>query len=215
METPESTMTALPSTDARFLVVPFDIHRGDPDRFSVILDFLCAHPDWVTVPCSETDRRTLFAMVLTDPKNRIREVWDGSELVGLLYLGEIKPLISGVVHWTFLDRELRGKQELLQTWFGDCFAHWDFQSLVVQVPEHVETLLHYVRAKLGFKFHGQDSVKGHPALASLGMENPEVWVAKQGSRRERSHWYEKDRHWSDVYTLRLLRSEYEARHMKP
>lgn len=199
------------ATPAKYLTVPFNIDRGDPTRFTVLLDFLCDHPSWITIPCDDPDaRRLLFITVLTDPKNRIWEVWHGSELVGMLYLGEIRPLISGLVHWTFLDRELRGKRDLLWTWFGDCFRQWEFQSLMVGVPEFVDTLLHYVRSKLGFHFQGESTVAGHPALAALGMENPQVWVARQGSRRERAHWHAKDARWADVYMLRLLRSEYDA-----
>lgn len=188
------------SEDARYLVVPFDIHRGQKERLTQILDFLCAHPSWITVPCTEEERRLLFMTVLTDPKNRISEVWSGADLVGLLYLGEIRPFVSGNIHFVFLDRELIGKRELLHRWFADCFREWEFQTLTVHAPEFIPTYLHFCR-RLGFRFQGED--RRHPALEKLGMENAHVWVAKQGSRRERVHWNAEKNKWEDVYVLRM------------
>lgn len=186
--------------ESKYLVVPFDLERGSRERFPAILDFLCAHPSWVTIPCREEHRRLLFGTILTDPKNRILEVWEGADLVGLLYLGEIRPFVSGNVHWVFLDRELVGKQAVLHRWFAACFQEWEFQTLTVYAPEFIPTYLHFCR-RIGFRFQGED--RRHPALEKLGMENPHVWVAKQGSRRERAHWNAEKSQWEDVFVLRM------------
>ena len=170
-----------------------------------------AHPAWVSAPLDDLGRRVLFGMILTDSRNRLWEVWDGGNLVGVLYLGDIVPGVSATVHFVFLDRKLVGKRRTLLRWFGECFTAWDLQRLALYVPVTVEPLLHYARAKLGFRFEGERVVQGHPALGTLGMENPHVWVARQGSRRERAHWDDQQQVWQDVYTLRLLRDEYVAR----
>jgi hypothetical protein len=184
---------------------------GAAERLTRILDFLVAHPSWMAVPMGEPERRLAYGMVLTDPRNRIREVWNGGNLVGLLYLGEIQPLVSATVHFIFLDEVLIGKRRLLWKWFGECMTEWDLQRLTMLVPENVPVLERYARKKLHFKYEGEDRLVGHPTLDYLkGVDHASshVWVAKQGSRRERSHWSEGA--WHDVIVLRLLRSEYEA-----
>lgn len=191
------------------LTAPIRFPSGSRERDQVFLDFLVAHPSWLSVPLGDTERRVMFATILTDPRNRFWGVWDGENLVGVLYLGEIVPSVGATVHFVFLDRKLVGKRRTLTRWLGQCFAEYDLQRLAMKIPVPVDPLLSYARAKLGFKFEGEETVKGHPALAKLGMENPHVWVARQGSRRERSHW--QDGAWQDVYCLRLLRSEFDAR----
>lgn len=195
------------SDDAKYLMIPFDAERGNRERFTVILDFLCDHPSWVTIPCAPELRRVLFAHILTDKRNRIWEVWSGATLVGMLYLGEIRPFVSGTIHFVFMDRELVGKTDLLHAWFRECFQIGDFQSLLVYAPEFIPTYLHYCR-RLGFRFQGEG--RRHPAMDKLGMDNPHVWVAKQGSRREKAHWHAEKQEWQDVFVLRLTPSDLEA-----
>ena len=191
------------------LTAPVQFPSGDKDRDSELLDFLVAHPSWLSVPLDEEGRRIMFVVTLTDPRNRFWGVWDGGKLVGVLYLGEIVPALGATVHFVFLDRKLVGKRRTILRWLGECFTTYDLHRLAMKIPVTVDPLLSYARTKLGFKFEGEETVKGHAALAKLGMENPHVWVAKQGSRREQSHW--QDGKWQDVYHLRLLRSEYDAR----
>lgn len=202
-------------TASPLLVQPYRWDQGNRDKNTTLLNFLVAHPAWMSMPLDDFGRRVQFGMILTDPRNRLWEVWDGENLVGVLYLGDIAPGVSATVHFVFLDRKLVGKRRVLLAWFGECFREWDLQRLGFLVPVNVDPLLHYARTKLGFRFEGERVVEGHPALTHLGMENPHVWVAKQGSRRERAHWDAEKQVWQDVYTLRLLREEYEAREAPP
>ena len=194
---------------SRFLVVPFRWDTGDPRRLSVILDELVARPQWMNIPMSPDDLRKNYAHHLTNPLHGIYEVWQGGTLVGILTLHGIVPGMEAILHFVFFDGNLVGKRTLLKQFIAKCFRDFGFRRLVMQIPEPVDTLIRFARAKLGFRYEGETVVEHHPSLASLGMENPQVWVARQGSRKEQAHWLG-DR-WVDVIRLRLLASECEER----
>lgn len=202
MTEPES-----PSPFGAFLVCPYDPFRGDPAKNTRILDQLCARPDWTVAPLDADARRANYAANLTHPQHRIWEVWRGGELVGILTLTRIAFPVEAVLHFVFFDGNLTGKRRLLRQFITTCFRDLGFRRLVMQVPEPVETLIRFARVKLGFRFEGETAVGDHPALARLGMDNPHVWVARQGSKKEQAHWHEG--RWVDVVTLRLLASEWE------
>jgi RimJ/RimL family protein N-acetyltransferase len=195
-------MTAEP-----LLMVPYVWDQGDLTRNVKLLDHLVSHPQWIGNPnLSPEDLRLVHATILTDPRNRLFECWRGPEFVGVLYLTEIFPGVGATLHFTFLDAELRGKAKLLHQFIGRCFNEFGFHRLTMYIPEHVETLASYARRKLGFRFEGEP--RDHPLYGKLGTENPSVWVARQGSRREKMHWDEKTGQWSDLIVLRLLKDEY-------
>ena len=191
------------------IVLPFRWNQGDPRRLTLILDELVARPQWMNIPMSSEDLRGHYAHHLTNPANGVFEVWQGGTLVGILTLHGIVPGMEAVLHFVFFDGNLVGKRTLLKQFIAKCFRDFHFRRLVMQIPEDVETLIRFARAKLGFRYEGEAVVTGHPALAALGMENPHVWIARQGSRKEQAHW-SGDR-WVDVIRLRLLASECEER----
>ena len=205
-------MTEVTEVPAKYLMTPLNFQRGDFNRITTLIDFLVQHPGWLSAPVEHPDAlRAIYTEALTNPKNRVWEVYDTSgTFVGVLHASDIRPLVTATVHWVFVDRELRGKKQLLLNWFGTLFHEFEFQRLTVMVPEFASTYLGYCRSKLGFQYEGQEALKGREDLRLLGMENPHVWVASRGSRRESSHWHEGQ--WHDVLVLRLLRSDYEAAH---
>lgn len=189
-----------------FIVVAYDPFRGDPAKNVLILDQLCARPEWTVAPLSPEAMRVNYAANLTHPAHRIYEVWRGGQLVGILTLTRVVPGLEAVLHFVFFDGNLTGKRRLLRHFISTCFRDHGFRRLVMQVPEPVETLIRFARVKLGFRFEGETGVSDHPALARLGMDNPQVWVARQGSKKEQAHWH--DGRWVDVVNLRLLASEW-------
>jgi hypothetical protein len=189
-------------------VVPFQWQQGDPRRLSYILDKLVERTLWMNVPTTEEERRKTYAHHLTNPLHGTFEVWQGGEIVGILFLHSVVPGVEANLHFAFFDSNLVGKRTLLKQFIAKCFRDFGFRRLVIQFPEPYEKLIHFARSKLGFRYEGEAVVANHPSLASLGMENAQVWVARQGSRREQAHWLH-DR-WVDVIRLRLLASEYEG-----
>jgi hypothetical protein len=213
---PEGSDSSKPA-DVLF-TIPYQWDRGNRDKNTKILDFLCAHPYWVTVPLDEVGRRIHFTWILTDPKNRIREVWNGGELVGMLYLGDIVPYVSATVHWIFLDQKLAGKRRLLWAWMGECFREFDLQRLTFYAPDFLPVIEEYARRRFGFRYEGEVLVESDETIArSRHLHGKEKFtpitspsrIARFGSRRERSHWHNGE--WRDIIVLRLLRSEYDAR----
>lgn len=189
-----------------FIVVPYDPLVGDPTKNTRILDQLCARPQWTRVPLDPARLRANYAALLTDPRHGVFEVWRGGDLVGILSLTGVVPGVDAILHFVFFDGNLVGKRRLLHQFIGKCFRDFGFQRLTMQVPEPVDPLIRFARVKLGFRYEGEDAIQAHPALPKLGMENPHVWVARQGSRRQHAHW--QDGRWHDLIQLRLLASEY-------
>lgn len=215
VEPVESSGQASPSGAqfGAFIVVPYDPFRGDIEKNVKILDQLCARPEWTVAPLSPEERRVNYAANLTHPHHRIYEVWRGGALVGILTLTRVVPGIEAVLHFVFFDGNLTGKRRLLRQFITTCFQTLGIRRLVMQVPEPVETLIRFARVKLGFRFEGETAVASHPALARLGMDNPQTWVARQGSKKEQAHWH--DGRWVDVVTLRLLASEWTEQEPPP
>ncbi len=188
-------MTAIASG---YMAIPFDPSRGDRNRITLILDTFCEHPSWMSLPVGPEVMRIVAAKILTDPENRIMEVWRGGEFVGLLLLTSIVPGVDALVHFVFFDRNLVGKRGLILNWLDQCFAELELQRVTMEVPETVEVLASFARRKLGFKYEGEDR---QPEL----KHQDAVHQAKQGSRKERAHFA--DGEWRDILRLRLLREE--------
>lgn len=191
-----------------YIIAPYTIGTEPHPKHTIILDQLCARPQWTQTPMTATQRRANFALLLSDPNNGVYEVWQGANLVGILTLHGVIPGVEAVFHFAFFDSNLVGKRQLLLQFIRSCFTDFGFQRLVMLIPEPVDTLIRFARTKLGFRYEGEVGLAGHKALAGLGMENPHVWVAKQGSRKEHCHW--QDGVWHDLVALRLLSSEVPA-----
>lgn len=197
-----------------YILCPYTLGAPGNPKHSLILDQLCARPYWTQAPMSPDDLRRNYALLLskgltdvaTQPEYGIFEVWRGGTLVGILTLHGIIPGIEAVLHFVFFDGNLIGKRTLLKQFIRTCFRDYGFRRLLMQVPEPVETLIRIAR-KLGFRCEGETALAGHPALERLGMDHPERWVARQGSRKQAAHWY--GGQWVDLIQLRLLASEVE------
>jgi len=196
------------SSVERLLIVPFDPDRGPWEKNTYVLNQLEQRPDWTVTPMDAVERRGALAATLVNPKNLVCEVWRGGEIVGILVVQNILPHVEAQVHFVFFDGNLVGRRMLLKQWCRDVLLGLNLQRLIILIPEHVETLIRFARVKLGFRYEGESSLKGHPALDALGMENPHVWVARQGSRRERSCL--RNGAWVDTVQLRLHRDEVTA-----
>lgn len=201
------------------IAVPYHPLTGNPLKNTVILDAAVEFPHWFSGPSTAEERRQTAAWVLsetaiTHPATYIWEVWRGAEFVGILMLGRVSPRVDALFHFVFFDRQLAGKRVLLKNFLGFAFDAFELQRISLEVPEFFETLVRFARRKLGFRFEGEDRTVGHDAVISLGvgtvtgkLDKPHLWVARQGSRRERAHYHNGE--WRDILCLRLLRSEYQ------
>ena len=69
--------------------LPYRPFQGDLSKNDRILDECVKHPERFTLPMSDQDIRITAASYLTNPANRVWEVWRGSEFVGILLLSRI------------------------------------------------------------------------------------------------------------------------------
>ena len=196
------------------LAVPYRCFTGrealDEARNTKILDSVAGLPNMFPVMTSVEERRLIVAQHLTNPDNLCWEIWQGSQLVGILLIDRVVPGVDARCHLAFFDRRLWDKQTLLRNMMGVAFRDLRLQRLSAEIPAHLEPLIRFARTKLGFRYEGEPTAAHHPIahrLEPLGINNPGKWLSQFGSRRERMHY---DGHcWHDVVMLRLLREEYE------
>lgn len=193
------------SDDAsQYLIVPFEWQRGDPARLTLLLDQLCARPEWMQAPLDAHDRRATYAALLTNPSHGVFEVWRGGNLVGILTLHGITPGVEAVIHFVFFDANLVGRRSLLRTFILKCLRDYGFRRLVALVPEPAEKLLRFLRTHLGFRYEGEGLPIGTDVKAALlkaGITDPDVWAAKRGSRSDGAHFWKGT--WVDLLRLRV------------
>lgn len=205
-------MSVLAPVAEGLMMVPLDLTTPNRDeKLRVILGAALEHPQWFGVESTAEHRAEAAYWLLTQPNHLTWEVWRGEELVGILLLWRITPKVDALFHFAFFDANLVGKTRLLRRFLRYCFEELGFQRISLEVPEDVKQLISFARRKLSFRFEGELAVKSHPLVANLeratgSSGNPHVWVASQGSRRERAHW--RDGRWLDVICLRLTAPEF-------
>lgn len=186
-----------------------------PYENTLLLDAFVAHPAFLTYPTSPDNARLVGATVLTDPNHLIWSTYRGTEITGVMILTRIVPRVDALLHFMFLDRDLVSKRTLLRNLIGYCFTDLGFQRLSMEVPDRVVRLKdndrslavgtrmeRFARKVLGFRLEGETRDRHHELPDSLHND----WVARQGSRRERSYF--DGTKWSDIVLLRLLASEW-------
>ena len=121
------------------------------------------------------------------------------------------PGLDALAHFAFFDRQLLGKRKLVVSMIGWAYRELRLRRLSCEIPEHLEALVRFARAKLGFRYEGEVAASGHRevrALEKRRIHGPARWVAKWGARREQAHF--DGTVWRDLTCLRLLREEFEA-----
>ena len=200
-------MGLLPRVTAPLFAKPYAWDDGDLTKNTRILDFMVDHPGWFQVSTEPEARRAEFAATLFDPTSLTWEVWRGGEFVGILNLMQMQHPVDAILHFVFLDHNLVGRRRFLHQFLTYCFEQLGFHRLTILIPEEVGVMVRFAR-RLGFRFEGENAIKEHPALALLGMNHPDTWVARVGSRREQAQHL--NGIYRDVLQLRLLAAEHAA-----
>ena len=205
---------------SELFAIPYRPLEGNPAKNTIVLDAVSQHPWWFAKEGKPEDRRFTAAWLLSDPANLFWEVWRGGEFVGILCLWRISLKMDALVHFIFFDKNLVGKRTFLLRFLDYCFTTLEFERLSMEIPEPVDTLIRFARKKLGFRYEGEARQVDHPSMQAVKpvldaigqktvkgqIENPAVWVARQGSRREKAHYY--NGQLRDIVCLRLLKSEF-------
>lgn len=204
-------------TGGSLLCVPMDMTRGDPARFSVLLEHMSAHPMWFADQATPDDARLSAAWMLTDSAFWKYEIWSGGTFAGMFLLSRVIPKVDAVFHFTLLPTKetgvtLFGSRKLAWNFLGYAFDAFQLQRISVEVPEHQPKLAHWLRQRLGFRYEGEtnlDRLRKNKGVTILDVPAAPAHISAVGSRRERSHWDGSE--WRDLVLLRLLHSEYIAR----
>lgn len=196
--------------EGQYLAVVFDPERGGPGKIEALLRYAIEHPEWFSTPVADEDRAAVAWAILTHPQHLAWEVWRGDSLVGIILLTDISPKVDARLHYLFFDRDLVGKTRLLRRFLRYCFDDLGFQRISMWVPEYVSSLVSFARRKLKFTYEGEAALRTHPTVLQWKQRSPgdgtHVWMASQGSRRERAHFHNGE--WCDVLCLRITGPEY-------
>lgn len=204
-----------------YVAVPFDRARGGDAKWQTIVAAVAEHPHWFNGPTAPEERERIAAHMLLHPDHLTWEVWKGGELVGGIMLWRISPKCDALLHFAFFDRKLLGKARLLRRFLRYCFDDLGFQRITVEVPQMrgqgMDALLGFCRSKLKFRYEGEGLARNpnvreiwEPGKEKSMQVNPHVWIASQGSRRERAHYH--DGAWCDVLCLRITAPEFRIEH---
>lgn len=179
----------------------YDWREIDPVENTDLLDAFVAHPEFLAYPMEPDQARALGAALLTDVHNIVWVTYSGQTLTGCVILTRIQPEVDALLHFLFLDKNLKSKRKLLKNLIAHCFIELGLNRLSMEVPEGVR-LEHFARKVLGFRLEGETRPRS-PALPKNLTDN---WVARQGSRREASYFDGTE--WKDILLLRLLAREW-------
>lgn len=108
------------------------------------------------------------------------EIWDGEELVGLIWLMGVHSIIDAEVHMAFFDRRPREKKPVILALMKWVFANYPLHRVTANVPDY---------------FHAHHRFIKDLGLTREGVKREAVLSAGQ---------------WHDIFTYGLLRSEAEA-----
>ena len=200
-----------PVSAGQYLAIAYDPFRGNPAKNDVILNGCVNLPNLFPLPGTAEERRVIIASWLTKPEHLFWEVWRGSDVMGILGLSRVIVGLDAVGHFAFFDRQLVGRRTLVVKMMRWAFEQLQLRRLSVEIPDHLDPLIRFCRAKLGFRYEGELQAGRHPKVLALEHERingPARWVAKWGARREQMHCGP-DGVWHDLVCLRVLREEFE------
>jgi len=100
-------------------------------------------------------RKLIVAHNLCSPKAVAWEVWDDESLIGILWLSNIVPEHDARGEFTFWDRRLHGKQNLLENWLQEhVFGQLGLHRVTVEIPHYMFKLGRYLERYLSFEKEG-------------------------------------------------------------
>lgn len=204
-------MTGESVSAGQYLAVPYSPFLGNPAKNDVILNGCVGLPNLFPLPGTVDERRVIIAAFLTDPNNLFWEVWRGSACIGILGLSRVNRDLDALGHFAFFDRQLVGRRTLVVKMMRWAFEQLRLRRLSVEIPDHLDPLIRFCRAKLGFRYEGETLAGRHPKVLGLEHERingPARWVARWGSRREQLHC-DATGAWHDLVCLRILREEFD------
>jgi hypothetical protein len=108
--------------------------------------------------------KTLFSdMTRNDPANFIRaliapnilwyEVWEGEQIVGMIWIADLEQVIDATVHMAFFDRQPAEKVGVCKEFAKYLFATLPVQRLTITPPEIYHATIRLAE-KLGFRREG-------------------------------------------------------------
>ena len=81
--------------------------------------------------------------------------WLVDDFVGILYLTDIIAGVDAHAHFTFFDKRLRGREELVKQMLQFVFARYKFQRLTVEAALFASPSTFKFVERLGFKLEGR------------------------------------------------------------
>ena len=101
-------------------------------------------------------RKLIISHNLISPRAAVWEVWRDDNFCGILWLSDVVPGHDARGEFTFWDRRLQGKRQLLENWIQDVvFGTLNLHRLTVEIPDYMHALGRYLERYLGFEMEGR------------------------------------------------------------
>lgn len=81
-------------------------------------------------------------------------VWEVDD-VGILRLSDISPGLEATAHFTFWDRRLRGRENLVKEMVRYAIEQFKLHRIIVEVPLYAKPILYFVE-RIGFQKEGRE-----------------------------------------------------------
>lgn len=150
-----------------------------PTIFSTSDDISCIEEARGLPEMCETclERMRTVSEVLGASDTRAFEVWDETEVVGVIFFTRTTA-IDAVGHYVFFDRSLRDKTEVIQEAMAEMMT--GVTRLTIEIPESFTALIRHASRKLGFGGDIPFDLKGK----TIGVEGVKRAAAMRGGRAE-------------------------------
>lgn len=122
-----------------------------PQRISWLWEQLKHYPSLTTDP-TKGDPEQLWISV-SSPQSFWTEVWEDSELVGILYASHIQPGVDALLHPIFFDRKLSEKVPICMAAMQWALKQFSLHRISVAIPEMYFATVRLAK-KLGFTLEG-------------------------------------------------------------
>lgn len=207
-------MSVVETGGGRLFAVPFDTSRGDPLRYTRLLDHIAANVNWFATAMNPEEARANALWMMGDTAHWKWDVYNGGTFAGIFLIHRITPKVDAQFHFTLLPQKetgvtLFGSRKLVWNFLGYVFEAFQLQRISVEIPEYHPKLAHWFRQRLHFRYEGErdiERLRKTKCVTILPDRAAETHIAAVGSRRERSHW--DGTVWRDLILMRLLASEY-------
>lgn len=142
------------------LVVDRSIYKVKltPDNLKLFWDKAKVYPTLFNVELQDSFEKFLSVFLYTDSAGNVEGkglLWKMDNMVGMFYLTDIDPGNDALVHVSFFDGRIRGREQVTCDLIKHVFEHYKFRRLTAHIPLFAIEATHAFTRRIGFKQEGR------------------------------------------------------------